>query len=87
MIHTMKTAMDSAGRLVIPKAIRIQAKITPQTPLDVRWKDGRIEIEPIALPVRLKRKGRLLVAQPERQLPQLSGESVEDTRRRIRYGS
>jgi AbrB family looped-hinge helix DNA binding protein len=83
----MKTAMDSAGRLVIPKEIRRKANITPQTPLDVRWKDGRIEIEPMPLPVRLKREGRLLVAQSEDPVPPLTSEVVEETRRNVRHRS
>jgi AbrB family looped-hinge helix DNA binding protein len=85
MIHTMKTAMDSAGRLVIPKEIRRKANITPETVLDVRWKDGLIEIEPEALPVRLERKGRLLVAHPQRRVPALRHETVEETRKNIRH--
>ena len=82
IIPTMKIAMDSAGRLVIPKEIRRQANITPETPLEVEWKDGRIEIQPMPLPVRLKRKGRLLVAESQRDGPSLTSEIVEETRSR-----
>ncbi|HZS92352.1 MAG TPA: AbrB/MazE/SpoVT family DNA-binding domain-containing protein, partial [Chloroflexota bacterium] len=42
----MKTTMDAAGRLVIPREIRRQAGLQPGMPVEVRWHDGRIEIEP-----------------------------------------
>ena len=76
----MKTTIDIAGRLVIPKEIRRQAGLRPGTPLEVRWRDGRIELEPAPLPVKLVRKGRLLVAMPETGVEPLGEEVVEETR-------
>jgi AbrB family looped-hinge helix DNA binding protein len=76
----MKSAIDSAGRLVIPKEIRRQAGIQPGMALDVRWRDGRIEIEPEPLKVRLVREGRFLVAVPETDTENLTYEAVEETR-------
>lgn len=61
----MKTSMDSAGRVVIPSAIRRQAGLRTRAPLDVRCRDGVIEIEAQSLPVKLVREGRLTVAVPE----------------------
>jgi len=79
----MKTTIDGAGRLVIPKEIRREARLAPGTPLDVRWRDGRIEIEPAPAAVRLQRRGRLLVAVPKGRLPELSPEVVEQTRLKL----
>jgi AbrB family looped-hinge helix DNA binding protein len=79
----MKTTIDAAGRLVIPQEIRREAGLKPGTPLDVRWRDGRIEIEPAPLAVKLVRKGRLLVAVPQGQVGPLRVETVERTRRRL----
>ena len=76
----MKTTIDIAGRLVIPKEIRRQAGLRPGTPLEVRWRDGLIELEPAPLPVKLVRKGRLLVAMPETRVEPLGEEVVEETR-------
>lgn len=76
----MKTTIDMAGRLVIPKEIRRQAGLRPGMPLEVRWRAGRIEIEPAATPVTLVRKGRLLVAAPQTEVEALSAATVEDTR-------
>ena len=80
----MKTTIDSAGRLVIPKEVRRQAGLRSGMELDIRWRDGRIEIEPAPRPVSLVRKGRLLVA-----VPLVAGESltetiVEQTRQQLR---
>jgi AbrB family looped-hinge helix DNA binding protein len=80
----MKTTIDNAGRLVIPKAVRREAGLRPGMPLEVRWRDGRIEIEPEPLAVRLVRKGRLTVAVPSGSAPALRGETVESTRRKLR---
>ena len=77
----MPTTMDRAGRLVIPKEVRREARLAAGTPLDVRWRDGRIEIEPAPAAVRLQRCGRLLVAVPRQATPKLTTETVEATRR------
>lgn len=52
--------------------------------LYVRWRDGVIEIEPQPLAITLKRKGRLLVAQPAKAVGALRPGTVERTRRRVR---
>lgn len=77
----MITTMDRAGRLVIPRDIRREAALEPGTPLEVRWRDGVIEIEPQSLPVTLARQGRLLVAVPAAHVPPLRATTVERTRR------
>ena len=82
----MKTTMDSAGRLVIPGAIRREAGLKPGAPLEVRWRDGRVEIEPAPMPVKLVRQGALVVAVPEGKPGALRAETVEHTRRRLRRG-
>ena len=82
----MKTSIDAAGRLVIPKEIRREAGLRPGTPLEIRWEGGRIEIEPAALPVRLVKRGRLLVAEPRVAVPRLDGPTVERTRASLRRG-
>jgi AbrB family looped-hinge helix DNA binding protein len=79
----MKTTIDNSGRLVIPKEIRTQAGLTPGMVLDIRWRDGCIEIEPAPLPVELVRKGRLLVAIPKQKVDLLTADRVEETRRAI----
>jgi AbrB family looped-hinge helix DNA binding protein len=86
MIHTMITTMDRAGRLVIPGAIRREAALEPGLPLEVRWRDGVIEIEPAPLPVTLERRGRLLIAKPKVNVRPLSRTAVERTRIEVSTG-
>ncbi len=80
----MKTTIDQAGRLVIPKEIRREAGLKPGMPLDIRLREGRIEIEAAPLSVRLVRKGRLLVAVAGAKVPALTSEAVERTREDLR---
>ena len=79
----MTVTMEAAGRLVIPREIRREAALEPGVPLEVRWRDGVIELEPQSLPVSLERRGRLLVATPREPVARLSTASVERTRRDI----
>jgi AbrB family looped-hinge helix DNA binding protein len=60
----MRTTIDKAGRVVIPAAIRDQAKLTPGTELDVTVDDTGIRIERVAPGPRLVKVGRRLVARP-----------------------
>lgn len=75
--------MDSAGRLVIPSEIRREASLKPGSPLEIRWRDGVIEIEPQPLDVTFAQKGRLLVAVPSRPVPPLQTRTVERARRAL----
>lgn len=47
--------------------------------LEVRARDGRLEIEPAPTPMHLERHGNGLVAVPEVELPALTGEQVRET--------
>ena len=80
----MKTTIDSAGRLVIPKKIREQAGLKPGMELEVRCRDGRVEVEPAEQPVRLERRGRFLVAVRDGPTPQITLEMVQQTIEDIR---
>jgi len=79
----MKTTIDNAGRLVIPKSIRQQAGLEPGQSLEIRWTNGRIEIEPATLPVTLVEKGHLLVAVSQQEIKALTTELVEQTRQTL----
>jgi len=80
----MKTAIDAAGRLVIPKALRQALGLKPGQALEIRAGEGRLEIEVAATPMRLKRRGKGVVAVPDRQLPPLTSDQVRETLERIR---
>lgn len=80
----MKTTIDQAGRIVLPKAIREAAHLQDGTELEIRVVGDHIEIEPVHLDVDLVRKGNFVVAVPKEPPPKLTKEQVEDTRRSIR---
>jgi AbrB family looped-hinge helix DNA binding protein len=79
----MKTTIDAAGRLEIPEEIRRQAGLQPGMPLEVRWHDGHIEIEPALASVRLVRDGPLLVAVYDEDVGEITADIVEATRQAI----
>lgn len=79
MIHTMKTTIDRAGRVVVPKALRQAIGLQPGSEIELSAADGRIELEPAPLEVRLVRKGALLVAVPTRPTAPLTAAVVERT--------
>ncbi len=82
----MTVTMDSAGRLVIPRSVRNEAGLEPGVPLDIRWRDGIIEIEPTPLTVSVEPRGRLSVAVPVTAVAPLTAATVERTRRELRRG-
>jgi AbrB family looped-hinge helix DNA binding protein len=84
MKDAIQTTIDSAGRLVLPKAVREEAGILPGMSLRVSVREGRIEIEPVPRQVQIVQKGLLRVAVPVEEGPALSLETVEQVRREVR---
>lgn len=80
----MRTTIDAAGRLVIPKRIRDRLGLRGNEQVEITERDGRIEIEPAPTDVELVREGSVLVAQPERPLPPLTDAIVRETLDRLR---
>ena len=80
----MKTTIDGAGRVVIPKALRERLGLLGGRTVDIREREGRLEIEPAATPMKLVRRGRVRVAVPGRKLPALTDEIVRDTLEHLR---
>ena len=84
MKDAIQTTIDSAGRLVLPKAVRDEAGILPGMTLRITVQEGRIEIEAAPREVKLVRKGPLLIAVPAEQGPALSKAAVGQVLREIR---
>jgi AbrB family looped-hinge helix DNA binding protein len=80
----MKTALDAAGRLVIPKALRQALGPRPGQQLEIRASDGRLEIEVAATAMRLEKRGKSIAVVPKGKLPQLSADEVRDALERVR---
>ena len=80
----MKTVIDAAGRIVVPKPLRLALGLKPGQPLEIRAGDGRLEIEISSTPMRLRKRGKGLVAVADSKLPPLTAEQVRDTLERVR---
>jgi AbrB family looped-hinge helix DNA binding protein len=80
----MKTTIDAAGRVVIPKALRERLGLTGGQEIEIEERDGRIEIEVAPTPMRLERRGKHLVAVADRPMPPLTDEIVRATIERTR---
>jgi AbrB family looped-hinge helix DNA binding protein len=80
----MKAAIDGAGRLVIPKALRQALGLKAGQEVEIRAGDGRLVIDIAATPMKLKRRGKGVVAVPEDDLPPLTAEQVRETLERVR---
>jgi AbrB family looped-hinge helix DNA binding protein len=80
----MKTTIDAAGRIVVPKALRQALDLKPGQSLDIRAGDGRLEIEITPTPMALRKRGKDVVAIPDVELPQLTAIQVRETLDRVR---
>jgi AbrB family looped-hinge helix DNA binding protein len=80
----MRTTIDAAGRVVIPKKLRSRLALVGGQELETREREGRIEIEPVRASMFLHDSGEGLVAVPAEALPPLTDEIVRETLERTR---
>jgi AbrB family looped-hinge helix DNA binding protein len=80
----MKTTIDGAGRVVVPKALRDELGLVGGAEVEINAVDGRIEIEPVTSHVRLERKRGRLVAASDREMPVLTAEQVRALLEKLR---
>jgi AbrB family looped-hinge helix DNA binding protein len=80
----MRSTIDTAGRIVVPKAIREKLGLVGGRAIEISERDGRLEIAPVPVEMKLVRRGRGLVAVPSRKLPPLTDEMVRETLERTR---
>jgi AbrB family looped-hinge helix DNA binding protein len=72
----MRTTIDSAGRIVVPKVLRDELGLSAGSSVEITSRDGKLEIEPAATKMRLVKRGKGLVATTDEPLPELSAEDV-----------
>jgi AbrB family looped-hinge helix DNA binding protein len=72
----MKTTIDAAGRVVVPKAIRERLRLLGGGEVDIAERDGVIEIVPVAAAVEIVDGPGGAVAAPVDDLPPLTDEQV-----------
>ena len=80
----MRTTVDKAGRIVVPKAMRDELGLNGGTEVEISVVDGHIEIDLIPTPVRLERRDGRLVAVADREMPPLTAEMVREALEKIR---
>jgi len=80
----MKTTIDKAGRIVVPKAMRDELGLNGGTEVEISLVDGHIEIEPVTSHIRLERQNGRLVAVSDREMPVLTAEQVRDYLEKVR---
>ncbi len=81
----MKTTIDKAGRIVVPKALRDELRLRPGQELEISAVDGRLEIETPPARMWLERDGDgFLVARTDREMPPLTAEVVREVLEQIR---
>jgi AbrB family looped-hinge helix DNA binding protein len=80
----MRSAIDAAGRVVIPKPLRDRLGLSRGRAVEILERDGRIEIEVVATPMSLVRRRGGRVAVPEEKLPPLTDDVVRATLERTR---
>jgi AbrB family looped-hinge helix DNA binding protein len=80
----MRTTIDSAGRIVVPKAVRDALGLGPGQELEITARDGRIEVDVPPVEMRLVDRDGLAVAVPDEPLPTITSDQVREVLERMR---
>lgn len=75
----MQITMDKAGRVVLPREVRLKAALEPGVPLEVTVRDGVVELTPAPTPMKRVKKGVWTVAVPAKPIGKLTQKQVNDT--------
>jgi AbrB family looped-hinge helix DNA binding protein len=75
----MRTTIDAAGRVVVPKPLRDALRLRPGIGIDIDERDGRLVLEPVSVPKRAVRRGRGFVAEPVEAIEKLTAAEVRKT--------
>lgn len=76
MVRSQMITIDSAGRLVIPKSLRDELGLTPETPLRASVRDGHLELAPEPLDAQLIDRDGVLVIVPSDEVAPLTRDDV-----------
>lgn len=81
----MRTTIDSAGRIVIPRDIREAAGLAGGVEVDVELNDeGRVMIQATRSKMKIVKRGKLWVAEPEQPVKTMTTKELNAHIRRLR---
>jgi AbrB family looped-hinge helix DNA binding protein len=80
----MRTTIDSAGRVVIPKPVRDQAGLEAGTEVEVEFRDGQIVLEPTTVSMRVVKRAPGAIIEAEGEMPTLTSADVRAVLERVR---
>jgi AbrB family looped-hinge helix DNA binding protein len=84
VVSAMKTTIDAAGRIIVPKAVREALRLTAGQQLDIVVADGTIEIHIPITPMALVETASGPVAATDVPLPVLTTDVVRDVLESVR---
>lgn len=80
----MRTTIDAAGRIVVPKRLRERLSLHGGTVVEIDEHDGRIEIRPAPATVRIIESAEGPVAVQDDTVPLLTDDAVREALEQIR---
>jgi AbrB family looped-hinge helix DNA binding protein len=80
----MRTTIDSAGRIVVPKPLRDELGFQPGQVLELEVTDGRLQVEIASIDIRLEHRRHGPVAVAQENVPTLTADLVRQTLERTR---
>ncbi len=80
----MRTTIDAAGRIVVPKLMRDELGLTGGQELEITTRDGHLEVDIPTVSMRLAERDGVVSAVPSEPLPVLTTDQVRETLERTR---
>lgn len=74
----MKTTIDSAGRIVVPKRLRDAIGLAPGSAIEIEERDGDLVLRPVGPVTRIVRRRGRQVIEVDRPVPPLTIEQVRE---------
>ena len=75
----MRTTIDRAGRIVVPKPLRDELGVQPAQVLELQVRDGHLQVDVVPVEMRLEGRRNGPVPVPAEELPTLTAEQVRQT--------